>query len=409
MKPAVARIALDPSSRGVASLARTLLVGSLTLAGCECGARTGLIGPDAAPPDAFLVDAAAAPCGREHPDVACVPGGAFELARYWWYGEQPAPLEIEPSPVAPAILPTFWLDRTEVTVDAYAAAVRTGVVPAPPDDCGVRFVLGVDPDTAVIDSVPETSGWHGGVPDDARGEHPVVCVTREEAEAFCESHGGRLPLAPELMKAARGVGPGSRRFPWGDAPPTRERGWALPASGGEEQWWIEHATVGLWWGEPVALETRAVGSAPLGASPYGVLDLSGNVSEHLFDCVVDLETSYGGASTAVIEITRPAWRAECPPSDLARGTILLAGSNWASTTVGALSFGVVQLSPLPRDVHELSNVGASEPIGHPGLQFAGAFVPAEMPADTSDVPSAAERRSWLVGFRCAYDVAPASR
>ncbi|UJR79347.1 SUMF1/EgtB/PvdO family nonheme iron enzyme [Sandaracinus amylolyticus] len=406
MAPAVARAALDPSSRRIASLARTLLVGSLTLAGCECGARTGVLIPDATYPDASFVDAAAAACGPEHPDVACVPGGAFELARYWWYGEQPAPSEIEPSPVAPAILPTFWLDRTEVTADAYEAAVRAGVVPAPPDDCGVRFVLGVDPDTGVVDSVPESSGWHAGVPGDARRDQPVVCVTREEAQAFCESEGGRLPLAPELMKAARGVGPAPRRFPWGDAAPTRDHGWALPDGG--ERWWIEHAIVGLWWGEPDPVrETRAVGAAPLGVSPYGALDLSGNVSEHLFDCVVDLETSYG-RSTELVEITHPVWRAECPPSR-GRPTLLVAGSNWASTTVGALSFGVIQLVRLPNEVHELSNVGASVPLQYPGLQFAGSFVPAEMPADPSDVPSEAARRSWFVGFRCAYDVAPASR
>ena len=85
--------------------------------------------------------------------------------------------------------------------------------------------------------------------------HPVVEVSWFGARAYCSWVGKRLPTEAEWEKSARGTD--DRRYPWGNRTP--ERSLAQFAAG---------------WNETVP-----VGSIPLGASPYGVLDLSGNVWE----------------------------------------------------------------------------------------------------------------------------------
>lgn len=373
------------------------LLPAALLAGCECGVPVLLdAGTDAGMPS----------CGAEHPTIACVPGGSFELPKYWWYGEQQLPPPIDPSPVAEAHLPTFWIDRREVTVERYAAAVEAGVVPPPPERCGVRFVTGVDPEFGPS-SVEEVSGWTGTEPDPARLDHPVVCVTREEAQAYCESVGGRLPRAAEMMKAARGTDPGPRRFPWGNEPPSPGSDRSLMLHSGPDGWWLEYATIGVWRGEAdPALGTRN-GGGLAGASPFGVLELSGNVSEHLFDCAVDITTVYGGLSSDPLVVPASGWRADCPPNSDRGEAYLLAGTNWASAPVTeSLSMSVVRRLPLPERVERI-NVGVVPANAVSSLRFAETFWGAgEAPLDFDDVPSERERRSWFVGFRCAYDEAP---
>jgi len=127
---------------------------------------------------------------------------------------------------------TFLMDRTGVTWGQYKQYSASSGAPLPPEP-------------------------YWGIHDD----HPVVFVTWDEGRAYCEWAGGRLPTEAEREKAARSQD--KRLFPWGEAEPNPElavfrRSWGFEA-------------------------TDPVGSHPAGISPYGLLDMGGNVWEWCSD------------------------------------------------------------------------------------------------------------------------------
>ena len=159
--------------------------------------------------------------------------------------------EDDERPARTKVLPAFSIDRTEVTRGAYASCVAA-------QRC--RGVPGGHAHPAA--GVPD-----GGItePDDRL---PIANVTWAEAQAFCRFAGGRLPTEAEWEKAARGTD--GREFPWGDESQCERGNW------------------GNFDGEGPCAERNpghpvAVGGYPAGASPYGVLDLGGNVWEWVAD------------------------------------------------------------------------------------------------------------------------------
>ncbi|MGH7186258.1 MAG: formylglycine-generating enzyme family protein [Pseudomonadota bacterium] len=139
--------------------------------------------------------------------------------------------------------------------------------------------------------------WTGpdGPPD--RGDHPVVLVSREDAQAYARwlsiqsAEQWRLPTELEWEKAARGAD--GRRFPWGDAfDPDK----------------LNSADRG-------PFDTMPAGSFPAGASPFGMLDAAGQVFEWTADDEGDRAVVKGGSwDDRGCGVCRPGARQTRPPS-----------------------------------------------------------------------------------------------
>jgi formylglycine-generating enzyme required for sulfatase activity len=159
----------------------------------------------------------------------------------------------------------FWIDRTEVTNRAYAEFVRATGHRAPGEAAGWA----------------KPYCWHDGVPPADQLDHPVTLVSFDDAQAFCRWRGARLPSEAEWEKAACGTD--GRAYPWGDrydasrvAGAQRRSQVRLDRIERWTDWWRSHY-VGRMRGREVG--TFRVGSLPAGASPYGALDMAGNVFE----------------------------------------------------------------------------------------------------------------------------------
>ena len=134
-------------------------------------------------------------------------------------------------------LSSYWIQRTKTTNRMYAICVGVGVCTPPTPEVGAANYT--DPTFA---------------------DHPVVGVNWDQAQTYCGWIGGRLPTEAEWENAARG--PSGQEFPWGRAQPSCE---LLNFNGCEKG------------------RTTSVVAYPNSASPYGLLDMAGNVYEWVFD------------------------------------------------------------------------------------------------------------------------------
>lgn len=156
-------------------------------------------------------------------------------------------------------LPTFWITRTPITNAQYAVCVEAGVC-----------------------DLPLRQERNPHYYDPAYADHPVVFVSWYAAETYCEWLGGRLPSEAEWEKAARGAD--ERTYAWGEEDPE----WFGTVN-------INNAHEG----------TIAVGSKPRNASPYGVLDMGGNVREWVADWY--LEDGLEGADATAKVLRGASW------------------------------------------------------------------------------------------------------
>lgn len=138
---------------------------------------------------------------------------------------------MEESPAHVRSLPSFYIDRTEVTCGQYARYVGATGTEAPPDWIDGRLPVG-------------------------RDMYPITNISWFDAMRYAIWAGKRLPTEAEWERAARGTD--GRVFPWGDADDAskrnRDSGKLMP-----------------------------VGQFPAGRSPSGCLDMSGNAWEWTAD------------------------------------------------------------------------------------------------------------------------------
>jgi formylglycine-generating enzyme required for sulfatase activity len=198
-----------------------------------------------------------------------VPAGAFRM------GSEVSDPDADPDerPTRDEHLHAYCLDRTEVTVTSYTRCVEAGgCTPAS------RTVVsrGLAPDDVRFWSKFCNAGVEG------HGEHPVNCVDWKQARAYCHWAGGRLPTEAEWERAARGSD--GRTYPWGNEAPSAMRLNACGAECGAKATALGvRAKVTLYDGGDGAESTAPVGSYPDGASPFGILDMAGNVWEWTAD------------------------------------------------------------------------------------------------------------------------------
>ena len=176
-------------------------------------------------------------------DMVLIPAGKFLMGSSPKDGRVGFTVGVDELPQHTVDLKAYYIDRYEVTAKQYRKFIEaTGR--KPPGD--PRF--------------PEIYPWarEGGVPKEFEN-NPVIYVSWEDAEAYCQWSGKRLPTEAEWEKAARGTD--GRIWPWGNIFDPQKANVQEYKAGG----------------------TLAVGSFPKGVSPYGVYDMAGNVAEWTAD------------------------------------------------------------------------------------------------------------------------------
>ncbi len=156
-------------------------------------------------------------------EMVYVPAGGFLMGSPAGKGDS------DEQPQRRVFLDAYWIDKRPVTVGQYRTFCQA-----------TERKMPLAPDW----------GW--------QEDHPVVNVTWEEAAAYARWAGKRLPTEAEWEKAARGTD--GREYPWGN------------------QWDPRKCS-----NRGNSHSTQPVGGYPAGASPYGALDMAGNVWEWCAD------------------------------------------------------------------------------------------------------------------------------
>jgi formylglycine-generating enzyme required for sulfatase activity len=161
-------------------------------------------------------------------------------------------------PAHTVFLDAFWIDQTEVTNAMYARCVQSGACK--------------QPSVTTYYSDPNYS------------DHPVVFVSWNDAKAYCSYADRRLPTEAEWEKAASWdpVKNEKRVYPWGNKfdctkgnfdDETQLSSYIVPGGPNCDGY----------------NRTSPVGSFPSGASPYGALDMGGNVWEWVNDAFIETD------------------------------------------------------------------------------------------------------------------------
>ncbi len=164
-------------------------------------------------------------------EMVYVPAGVFEMGSDDGRSDE--------KPVRQVYLDEYWIDKYEVSNAQYALCVAAGACFQPSS------------------KKSWTRGSYYGNPE--YDHYPVMHVSWNDAKNYCKWAGGELPTEAQWENAARG--PDGRTYPWGNDSPDSSLANYNKNEG----------------------DTTKVGNYPAGASPYGALDMAGNLWEWVRD------------------------------------------------------------------------------------------------------------------------------
>jgi metallo-beta-lactamase class B len=199
-------------------------------------------------------------------------------------------------------LGSFCLDRTEVTVEAFASCVKAGACTAAATTMGEDFSSA---ERALFDP------WFNGARQQRR-LHPVNGVTWAQARSYCAWRGGRLPTQTEWEYAARDAGQLGDAYAWD---PTDKSLRTHNGCGRECVRMLRRH--GMPNAEGYPWDDGYVGTAPVGtfkdgATAQGLVDMEGNVVE--WTSSIWLRHFSGPKEEPCRILSGSSWLAAMPPS-----------------------------------------------------------------------------------------------
>lgn len=187
---------------------------------------------------------------KDNMTLVAVPAGQFIMgSEHGLTDEQPA---------HNVMLDTFWLDQTEITNAMYRRCVEAGVCEA-----------------------PSATTYYN---DSTYADHPIVFVSWNDAKTYCSWVDRRLPTEAEWEKAASWDPKTNEKlvYPWGND-------FDCTKGNFDDETQIDSFVIP---GGPSCdgyMQSAPVASYPSGASPYGALDMGGNVWEWVHDAFIETD------------------------------------------------------------------------------------------------------------------------